>query len=156
VQQHNPLAVKVGDPTLISVPSVAALMVGIMPARNWCGRQKAIMVAPAHASARSGVATTFGVNWADGRYLTLQFCSLISSVRLRPSTCSSCTYILTSGSKMSGLARAFEPRMRVRAEPKLPEPIMAIFSFCAAAVEVKLRAERVADERVLDNMVAVN
>ena len=109
-----------------------ALIVGMSGLRNWWGRQKQTIVAPSTAFSSDGSATTFGVNLAPLRYLTFSFVSLMICVRGLPSIISSCTYILTSLSKTSWRA-ALRPRMRTSAEPKLPDPTMAIFSDPAAA-----------------------
>ena len=107
--------------------AAAATIAGTIGLRNWWGRQKQTMVAPETAEAMSGSATTFGVNFAPFRYLTFSFVSLMIDVSGLPSIISSCTYIFTSLSKTSCLS-ALRPRMRTSAEPKLPEPTIAIFS----------------------------
>ena len=111
--------------------AAAALIFGTIGLRNWWGRQKQTIVAPSTAFSSDGSATTLGVNLAPLRYLTFSLVSLMIWVSGLPSIISSCTYIDTLGSKVSGLSSAFLPRMRTSAEPKLPEPIMAIFSLPA-------------------------
>mmetsp|Transcript_5874 Transcript_5874/g.13671 ORF Transcript_5874/g.13671 Transcript_5874/m.13671 type:complete len:205 (-) Transcript_5874:126-740(-) len=116
-----------------------ALIAGISGLRNWWGRQKQTIVAPSTAFSSDGSATTLGVNLAPLRYLTFSLVSLMIWVSGLPSIISSCTYMVTVGSN-SGFSSAFLPRMRTSAEPKLPEPIMAIFSL--PAVEYMRAAAR--------------
>merc|ERR1719454_2044469 len=116
--------------------AAAATIFGTIGLRNWCGKQKQTIAAPATADEMSGSATTFLVNLAPLRYFTFSFVSLMIPVSGLPSIISSCTYILTSSSKMSCRV-AFLPRMRTRALPKLPDPTIAIFSLGAV---LKLRA----------------
>merc|ERR1719409_543783 len=81
--------------------AAAALIAGTIGFRNWCGKQKQIIVAPSTASSIFGLATTLVVNLAPFRYLTFSLVSLMISVSGLPSIISSCTYILTSESNVS-------------------------------------------------------
>jgi hypothetical protein len=124
-----------------------AAILGMRGLRNWWGRQKHTIVAPLTASVMSGTATTFSVNLAPFRYLTFSCSLLMICVSGTPSIISSCTYMRTSLSK-TGWRSAFWPRMRTSAEPKLPDPTIAIFSAPAAAA--KPRRETVSAERNME------
>ena len=66
-----------------------------------------------------------------GRYLTFSCSVLMMSVRFLPSTCSWKTHMCTSSSNWS-VPSTLRPTILAIAEPQLPEPMMATFSFCEA------------------------